>query len=63
MAALSYKAERRQMDADQKAKHQPGGMMGVGVGSCGADQRDGWTEEQRIFSGLQDLLNPFVFLA
>lgn len=33
MAALLYKAERRQMDTDQKAKHQPGGMMGMRAGN------------------------------
>ncbi len=47
------------MDADQKAKHQPGGMMGVGVGSCRADRRDGWTEGERNSCGPQDHLNFF----
>lgn len=63
MAALSYKAERRQMDTDQKAKHQPGGMIGVGVGNCGADQRGGQTEGEIHFCGLRDYLNPSVFPA
>lgn len=51
------------MDTDQKAKHQPGGMMAMAVGSCGADQRNGLTEGEIILCGLRDHLNPSVFLA
>lgn len=51
------------MDTHQQAKHQPGGMMGMGVGSYGAGQRDGQTEGGINLYGLWDHLNPYVFLA
>lgn len=39
MAASSYKAESRQMDANQRAKHQPGSVVAcwgwVGEGDAG----------------------------
>lgn len=42
MAVPSYKAERRQMDTDQQAKHQPDGVMGMGAGVVGqAREMDG----------------------
>lgn len=60
MAALSYKAEKRQMDTDQKAKHQPGGMAAREVWGR---QRDGQTEGEINFFGLENHLDPSVFLA
>lgn len=52
MAALSYKAESRQMDAAQNATQQ-GCMVGVGVGSGGAGQRDGRTEGEIFLRSAQ----------
>lgn len=48
------------MDTDQKAKHQPGGMMG-GLGGVG--QTSEMDERKRNFRGLQDHLDPSEFLA
>lgn len=50
MAAPSYKAGKRQMDTDQKAKHQPGGMMVTWGGGVVGQTKEMDGQREREFS-------------